>query len=237
MNKKIIGLVGGMGPSASIDVFQKIHDFTVVIDEKDYPEVLLFSSPNKIPDRTKFILGEITENPAYQIFENIKKLKSMGSSIIGIPCNTAHSPIIFDKINDLMKNENIQIPIVNMVESVKHYILSKYQNKKIGILATSGTYQSKLYHSELIDFIYPDKKNIELVHDLIYSKEYGIKYHNNPVKKFVSSKLSELINDFKIAGASAVVLACTELPLASKNIISDIEIINPNDILAFKLLV
>ena len=97
-NKKMIGIVGGMGPYAGIDLIKKIFDLTITKKDQDHVPITMISTPHRIPDRTKFIKGEIKKNPAIEISKIIKKLSNQGASIIGMPCNTAHSPIIINEI-------------------------------------------------------------------------------------------------------------------------------------------
>ena len=94
----MIGIVGGMGPLAGLDVFKKITEETPVTSDQEHAPVLLFSVPAQIPDRTEFLLGREKTNPAIAISEIILTLEKAGARVVGIPCNTAHSPRIFDVI-------------------------------------------------------------------------------------------------------------------------------------------
>ena len=91
-----IGIVGGAGPYAGLDLAQKILEQTIAEKDQDYLPTLLISTPDKIEDRTRFLLGEITSNPAHSIFRNLCDLNTLGASVVGIPCNTAHAPAIKD---------------------------------------------------------------------------------------------------------------------------------------------
>ena len=101
----MIGIVGGMGPYAGIDLVKKIFDLTNASSDQDHIPVAMISTPHLIEDRTKYLTGHSKNNPGIAIAEIVNKLVSQGASIIGMPCNTAHAPPIFDKIKKVITNE------------------------------------------------------------------------------------------------------------------------------------
>ena len=141
-NNKIIGVVGGLDLYVGLDLVKKIYDNTLAIRDQDYIDIILFSKSN-ITDRTEFLLGIEQKNPADEIFEVINELESVGTSIVGIPCNTTHSSQIFSSLVHKLKCVNSKVRLINMIESVGEYILDKYSNvNKIGLLSTTGTFKS-----------------------------------------------------------------------------------------------
>ena len=98
MIQKTIGIVGGMGPHSGTALFNLILDNTPARADQEYPSMLLASFPGAIPDRTLFLTGEEKTNPAYGIAGMIGKLYQAGATVIGIACNTAYSPAIYDVI-------------------------------------------------------------------------------------------------------------------------------------------
>ena len=70
----------------------------MVEKDQDHLPVAMLSIPEKVLDRTEFLLGKVNENPGLAIAEIANKLAETGAEIVGIPCNTAHSPEIFDAI-------------------------------------------------------------------------------------------------------------------------------------------
>ena len=91
-----IGIVAGAGPYAGLDLAQKILQQTSAIIDQDYLPTISISTPADIADRTRFLLGQTTKNPAHAIFSNLTELADLGASVVGIPCNTAHAPAIWD---------------------------------------------------------------------------------------------------------------------------------------------
>ena len=148
-NKNIIGIVGGMGPSTGIDLFQKIINLTNATNDYEHLPVSLISEPNLISDRTKFLMGEIKINPAIAISKLINKLYFQQATIIGMPCNTAHSPKIF---NEILKRIPNNIQLINMIDSVCKFIKEKYPlYKNIGILLTDHNVRETL---KIVDKVY-----------------------------------------------------------------------------------
>lgn len=215
--KNIIGIVGGMGPYAGLDLTKKIFDLTNANKDQDHIPVSMISIPEIIEDRTNFLLNPSLENPGIAIGQIVDKLVKTGATVIGMPCNTAHSPSILSEIKLRIPNN---ILFVNMIEAVVNWIqvnLSKIE--KVGVLATSGTIQSKVYHNELLKkglepVTLPNEKQIMLIDDSIYNKSFGIKSFSNPITKDAKNRLWKGIRELIDLGSEAIILGCTEIPLA-----------------------
>ena len=87
-NEKIIGILGGMGPEATIDLFQKIVKLTPAQQDQEHLRIIIDNNP-KIPDRTKAILHG-GENPLPELIKTAQNLERAGADFIIIACNTAH---------------------------------------------------------------------------------------------------------------------------------------------------
>lgn len=208
MNKKplkTIGILGGMGPAATADLMQKIIDMTKAsCDQEHIP--MIVDSNTRIPDRTKAIMGE-GESPVAEMLASAKRLEAAGADFIIIPCNTAHHflPEIIDKTG---------IPFVHMpVETAD--LLKQKGIKTAAVLATRGTYLSGQYDKVLADkdirTLNPTPEQQETLMSLIY--DY-IKRGITEPSALPRSEISALVNNLKSEGAEALLLACTELPLA-----------------------
>ena len=214
---KIIGVVGGMGPAAGLDLMRKIIDQTIASTDQDHLDVILSSLPGQIEDRTNFILGESDTNPAFRVIEILNKLIDSGANVLGIPCNTIHAPQIFNIIDENIKNLHPGIVIINMIEEVIKLILEFYSEKqKIGIISTLGAYQANIYQdylkkSGLIPII-PDDKFIQEIHLAIYHPAYGIKANSGftPYSKVILEKTFDHLLD---NNAQIIILGCTEIAM------------------------
>jgi aspartate racemase len=111
----MIGIVGGVGPYAGVDVLKNIFDNTIAHNDQDYIDTVLSSKSSKIRDRTAFLMHEISENPAYNISKIILELEYSGVKVVGIPCNTAHSERIFSVILQELEKHQSQIKMVHMI--------------------------------------------------------------------------------------------------------------------------
>lgn len=217
---KTIGIVGGVGPYAGLDLNEKIFRLTRAKNDQEHLNVILFSFPSQIPDRTEFLSGEVDENPANGIARVLKNLEHAGVEIAGIPCNTAHSPKIWEAIENHLLVSNSKIYLVNMIQEVARFIKGlDTPVDKVGILGTDGTVKSDVYGQVLQKFglqvVYPEEKIQQpLVHAAIYDPEYGIKAQSNPVTLRAKSELYDAVHSLVRGGADVVVLGCTEIPLA-----------------------
>lgn len=237
----MIGIAGGVGPLAGLDLVKKIIEETNATRDQDHIDVLLSSQPRRIADRTAYLLGQEKTNPAFALADIIIELERAGASAAAIPCNTAHAPSIFNAIKEELKYNSSKIKLFHLVEETAKFINTNFQNHKVGILSTTGTRNTKLYHHILAQYnlqsIDPDDALQEQVHAAIYNEEYGIKASSSPVTNRAHDTLVHAISELKENGAQIIVLACTELPLALKEkSYFSLPIIDPNQILARALI-
>ena len=213
----MIGVVGGMGPYAGLDLVQKIFDETNAKSDQDHIPVSMISIPHSIEDRTKFLLNNSLKNPAIAIAEGIHKLRGQGATVIGMPCNTAHAGPIFDEIQNRIPSD---IFFVHMIQEVVRHIKNQYSSiQNVGILATTGTIKTKVYHDEMIDnklnpITMSQDKQDTIFEPAIYDKGFGIKAYSNPVNPEARDKLEIAVKLLFNEGAEVVILGCTEIPLA-----------------------
>lgn len=224
MNDTIIGIIGGMGPEATADLFMKIIRATKVDKEQDHFRIVIDNNP-KIPDRTRAIFGG-GESPVEAIVETAKNLDKAGVDIGCIPCITAH--YFFDEIQS-----RVPFKIVNALEKLNLYLKENYPEvKTVGVLATSGTVETKLFNKYLVDYniVYPSKQiQSEKVMEAIYGKS-GIKKGNTGKKNI--DLLVDASNDLISNGAELIIGGCTEITLALKPHNIDKPLVDPMDVVA-----
>lgn len=209
MNDKIIGIIGGMGPEATAEMFRHIISLTDVTKDQDHFRVVIDSNP-KIPDRTKAILNN-GKSPVGDIIKTGQNLEKLTPDIMCIPCITSH--YFFDKIQ-----QKIKVPILNLLENLNRYIEDKFSNEiTIGVLCTSGTKQTKIFDKYLKSkqIVYPTQTIQQMcVMEAIYG-EKGIKkgYKSDENKAL----LVDASNHLMAQGADVIVSGCTEIALVLKN--------------------
>lgn len=224
MDSRIIGIIGGMGPEATADLYLRITKATKVEKEQDHLRIIIDSNP-KIPDRTKAIL-EKGESPLKAMIETGKNLEKLGVNVCCLPCITAH--YFIDELQ-----ENLSFEILNALEEVNFHLKKNYpQKKNIGVLATMGTIKTQLFKKYLPDFniIYPSEKTQrEKVMEAIYGNE-GIKkgYTEGKALSYLEEASKELVGK----GAEIIIGGCTEVSLALKADYISVPFIDPMDILA-----
>lgn len=240
--EKWIGVVGGVGPFAGIDLLGKIAAQTAVSLDQDHLTVINWSQPGTIVDRTEFLLGQVAENPAFALAAQVQQLANMGAGVVGIPCNTAHAPRIFNQIRAELAAANCDVLLLHMIEEVGRFLRENLPEvKKIGVLSTTGTYQVGVYVDVLgtLGFtavLPPFPLQTEKIHPAIYDPIYGIKACGFATLQ-AQENLREGSAALKAAEAEAIILGCTELPLAfSEPIAAGLPLIDPTLILARALI-
>ena len=177
MNKQpertpLIGIVGGMGPAAGVDLSQKIIMNTRARTDQDHLPQILYSDAKTIVDRTAFILGKTKENPCYSIAEILLKLESLGATVAGIPCNSAHAPPIFDGVSNELHKKKSRLKLLNMIDEVGSFIGSEFPGiKKAGILGTTGIFVARPYDriaENGLHAVYLSNESQQRLHGAIY---------------------------------------------------------------------
>ncbi|MFA6846409.1 MAG: amino acid racemase [Sphaerochaetaceae bacterium] len=231
-----IGIVGGVGPAAGIDLAAKIFKHTEASRDQDHIDLYLTSTPSIIPDRTEFLLHE-GNDPRPGIYECIKKLASLGATAVGVACNTAHSKDIIGKLPPLPEG----VVLVNMIQTTCEEISRQYPfGARIGLLATTGTVRTGVYSqyfAELPSFtlICPCQENQQSVHQAIYNSSYGIKATSRPTDK-AKALLRKALDELELQECAAVILGCTELPLAVTPEMTRCRLIDPTELEAIALI-
>jgi aspartate racemase len=228
-----IGVVGGVGPAATVDFIDKIVRNTKALRDQDHVKLVLEQNP-QIPDRTDCLIGDGAD-PTIALYSTCKKLEADDADLIAIPCNTAHAFI--ERIQP-----HLSIPVVNMLFETVEHIRKKFPEPvSIGLLATNGTISSGVYHHEMskagLSLLVPDAANQALVMKAIYG-ERGAKagFTEGECVADLLHALASLVE----RGAEVIILGCTELPLlieqndalpvAGKTVV----VLDPTEILARK---
>ena len=138
--KKTIGILGGMGPLATADLFRKIVLMTKAGSDNEHIRIYIDNN-SQIPDRTAGILGGREEEVFQHLLADAKLLERAGCTHLAIPCNTSH--FFADRIQ-----AELSIPLIHMPrETVK--TIQASGKKTVGILATDGTIRTGIYQKEL----------------------------------------------------------------------------------------
>lgn len=218
---KILGVLGGMGPLATVDFLNKLVNGTYA--EKDADHIHTITDSNcMIPDRTGYIIRQET-SPLADLLLSAERLQDMGASAIVMPCNTAH--YFAREIK-----EHISIPFINMIEECAKNLVGE---DRVGLLATKGTYRAGIYRDTFIDYdievIHPPYELMLKTNEVIYRIKRGECYGSSLCR----DQLLDVIHWFREQEIDKVILGCTELPLLYKDSnIEGIDLVDPTEILA-----
>lgn len=205
MSRKILGILGGMGSEASVDLYRAIVDHTVANNDREHLDMMIMNHAS-MPDRTEYILSGREEELWNIIKKDILTLRQTGCEYFAIPCNTSH--YFADRLQELTGGA-----FINMIEETAAYV-AKNGCKKVGVMATDGTVQCGLYAKALeanhVEVVYPDAEDQKIVMSLIYDQIKKGEKGNRHQFFTVADHLKE-------AGCDAVILACTELSVFHVN--------------------
>lgn len=223
---KIIGILGGMGPESTINLYQHIVSLTPAKKDQDHIETLIYSLP-QIPDRTQALLhGGPTPLPL--LSQGISLLEKNKVDFILLACNTVHA-----YLPSIQKKHKTKI--IDMIQESIDYIKTNHPHvKKVGLLASSGTVESNLYQNYSkgnFEIVLPTKSEQKSLMNCVYGK-LGIKAGYKTAR--TRNTLQTLIKKLYKREAQIVILGCTELSLVITENKYIVDLINPLKILAQK---
>lgn len=220
--KKTIGILGGMGPMATADLFEKIVSLTEAGRDDEHIRVYIDSNAS-IPDRTAAILSG-GEDPVPAMADSLKKLEACGADCVIMPCNTAH--YFLPRLAGLT-----ELPFISMIEAAAEACRERFSGKTAGILATTGTLSAGLYQESLtaagLSFLVPDEGEQSALMEVIYG---GVKA-GAPPEQYRAMLLS-VTEGLAKRGTDYFLLACTELPLAFQALGLGLPLVDPTEELA-----
>lgn len=200
--KKIVGVIGGMGPLATVDLYRKIVEHTLADCDQAHVRTIIDSNTN-IPDRTAALLSG-GESPVRELQSSARLLERAGAQVLVMPCHTAHC--FYGEVQAA-----VQVPVLNMIDLTVQE-LKRRGVARAGLLATDGAVQSGIYQCHFedsgIELLLPDPEGQAALMDMIYS---GVKAGRSDYDTTaVRTALDSLID----AGVQTLILGCTELPPA-----------------------
>ncbi len=220
---KMIGVLGGMGPAATADFYQKIIRATPAKADQDHLKVLIFSNP-QVPDRTAAIRGE-GPDPLPVLVAGAEVLIQGGADFITIPCVTVHH--FYDALQ-----RAVSVPILHLIGEAVTAVGTEYPGLRcLGLLATTGTLQSRLFEPYFeprgFTIVTPDPTvQASAVMEAIYAVKHG-----EPLEG-PRRLIREAAEHLRIRGAEAIMAGCTEVPLILQDGDLPVPVIDPTWILA-----
>jgi len=203
---RVIGVLGGMGPEATIAFYSHIVSATPAGRDQDHLRVIIDSNPG-IPDRTAAILGE-GESPMPAMAAGIDALRRAGADFVAIPCVSAHA-----FIDELKKNA--RLPVLSVLDVVVEAVQQHPRRLgRLGLLATTGTVRAEMFQHRFaaagLEVRLPNSEDQARVQASIYAVKAGAP---GAVRREITGELRVIVNRLVSAGAEGIVLGCTEIPL------------------------
>jgi aspartate racemase len=221
---KKLGIIGGMGSRACSLFFNKVIDYCPADKDQDFIEIVVHNNTD-IPDRTRAIIYN-EASPLKEIKRSIRLLDRSGVDVIVLTCNTAY--YFYDQFSHFA-----QARILHPVELVRQH-LQEGRFSKVGLLATTGTIQSGIYHKEFwkhgIPLLTLDPGDQEDLFMRSVYMENGLKSSSisNSAIRLMHTAMQRLLD----MGADAIIGGCTEVPLALNADNVPVPFIDPMDVLA-----
>jgi aspartate racemase len=209
MTEKTIGILGGMGPEATLELFGKIIANTPAARDQDHLRVVIDSNP-KVPDRTAAILHG-GPSPVPAMIAGIRALERAGADFVVIPCVSAH--YFFDELQ-----RETGLPILSMFDVAAEHIRQHHPHiRTVGMLATTGTLQGDRFREKLelagIETLTPAKADQERVMAAIYEIKGA---PGGRGRDAIGAEIRDIADRLIQRGAQGVVAGCTEIPLVLK---------------------
>lgn len=196
-NIKMLGIIGGMGPLADTAFLKALHLATAATRDCEYVPIIYDGNCIR-PDRSSFITQKDCSSPFISLKKSLRSLEKRGADVIVIPCNTAH--FWFKKLESSASRNTV---LLNM-PSTACDCCAKKGLRRVGLLATEGTYKSRIYSSRLkdmgIECIEPSSASKELLSEVIRKIKGG--------EKAVFDRIE---NELLSQNCEAVITGCSEL--------------------------
>lgn len=222
--KLIAGVLGGMGPLATVDFMSMVIDLCPIVTEDDHVRLLVDQNPH-IPNR-QIVSNIKSKNIGSMLADGALKLQNAGADFIVMPCNTAHM------FSDDIKTR-VNIPFIHIADETINEITEYFPEKKsVGIMATSACINAKIYQDGLTvnnkKFHLPSESYQDECMKSIFDIKEGTEI-SNP-----ADSMYKVANHLTEKGAEILIAGCTEIPLVLKNEDLNVPLISSTEVLAIK---
>lgn len=219
-----VGILGGMGPMATADLFTKIIQCTPARTDQEHLKIIVYDNP-QIPSRVDAILDG-AESPENELIRSAQLLEKAGADILVMPCNTAH--YWYNNIQSA-----IHIKLIHMIDNTAIYIKNQEITDfgKIMLFATSATVKTQMYQkafaAQNVGLLVPDSEEQKIVAAAIDEVKSGQVEHNSHIQA-----IEKVIAKYQTQGVHSFIAGCTEIPLLFKHIHGDYRPVDPTELLA-----
>ncbi len=223
INKKYatVGVLGGLGPGATLDFFAKVLENTPAATDQDHVHLIIDNNP-QVPDRNAAVAGT-GPSPAPMLAEMAKRLENAGADFLVMPCNAAHA------FEDAIAGA-VSIPFVSIIKETRDEVMRSFPDIKCaGVLASSGCIDAELYKRAFVDkgvqIVVPTGADRDTFMQLLCKIKSG--NQSGDIKRTMQVIAAGLI----ARGAEIIVAGCTEVPLVLDETDVARPLVNSTDVL------
>jgi aspartate racemase len=202
---RVVGIIGGMGPEATLDLIRRVLAKTPAQDDQDHIHLIVESNP-KIPSRIAHLIEGTGDDPTPELIRIAVNLQRAGAQALAIPCNTAHA-----YAHSIRRA--VSIPLLDMVQLTVDQIASSRRVARVGLLASSAVLATELYAKAFADH------GIAVVHparqDEVMSLIKAVKSGESGLE--IQASLARTAHDLA-NHADVLLIGCSELSVIAAGI-------------------
>ncbi len=217
-----VGVLGGMGPEATLDFMSKVIAMTAAEQDQDHIRMLVDHNP-RVPNRQAAIRAG-SGDVGSELAAMAARLETAGADFLVMPCNSAHAFVA-----DI--REAVTVPFVSIIaESIRRSEATVPDARRVGVLATDGLLEAGIYQQALAEAgreaLVPRGDELSRLMSLIGRVKAGDKGRD------VAEAMGTLAELLASAGAEVIIAACTEIPLVLPAGNVSVPVISSTDALA-----
>lgn len=216
--RKVVGIIGGMGPGATVDFMSRVISLSDVAREQDHVRMLVDNNPT-IPSRQQALLGD-GEDPGPVLAGMARGLEAAGADFLVMPCNTAHA--FAGAIR-----EAVSIPLVSIVDVT---VRACRGHAAVGMLTTEGCLEARVYQDAFAttgsEMVAPDDAELRELMDLIFAIKDGDR------SRGIGARMRVLGEALVARGATVIVSGCTEITMVLEDDMLTVPFVSSTDELA-----
>lgn len=218
-----VGVLGGMGPEATVDFMSRVIELTPAAGDQDHIRMLVESNP-AVPDRQQAMASGEFQPVRDALTAMAQHLEGGGAEFLVMPCNTAHA-FIDDGF------AAVSIPFVSIIDVTIDAVTGCLGDaRSVGLLATDACIASGVYARAAdaagLELVLPDAESQQECMRLIFSIKGG---QTGPE---VRQRMATLAEQLHQRGAHAVIAGCTEIPLVLARDAVAVPLISSTEMLA-----
>ncbi len=202
----VVGILGGMGPEAAVDLMARILRLTPAQDDADHIRCIVDQNP-KVPSRIKALIEGTGESPGPCMAEMGRKLEAWGADFLAIPCNTAH--YYYEDVA-----QAVSIPVLHLIDITVQQVLEQEPGiARVGLLASPAVRDTFMYTTRLaergVQAVYPRPMEQERLLGVIRDVKAG------DTGETVQRTFRDIAARLADEAGDVAIIACTELSVVS----------------------